>query len=81
LVQAAFERHQAVQVDHDDGRRKVEQPEGQQPEDGVRGPEFPRDADPREPNDEEDLGQGEIANAEFLLERRALRLDACLGLG
>jgi hypothetical protein len=80
LIQAAFERHQAIQVDHHRGRRQIEQHEGQQPEDDVRRSELSRDADPREPDDEEDLREGEIADAELLLQRRAVRLDARLGL-
>jgi hypothetical protein len=66
LIQAALERHQAIEVDHHRGGRQVEQHEGEQPEDDVRRSEFAGDADPREADDEEDLREGEIANAELL---------------
>ena len=79
LVQAAFERHQPIEVDHHRGGRQVEQDEGQQPEDDVRRSEFAGDTDPRQADDEEDLREGEIANAELFLQRRAVLLDARLG--
>ena len=37
------------------------------------------DADPRESDDEQDLREDEIADAELFLERRAVRFDARLG--
>jgi len=41
----------------------------------VRRPQLAGDADPRESDDEEDLGEGEVANPELLLERRAVSFD------
>jgi hypothetical protein len=68
LIQASFERHQPIEVDHHRGRRQIEQHEGQQPEDDMRRSELSRHADPCEPDDEEDLREGEIADAKLLFQ-------------
>jgi hypothetical protein len=68
LVEAAFERHEAVEVDDDHRERDVEQDHREQPEGDVRGAEFACDADPGESDDEEDLGEDEVAEAEFFFE-------------
>jgi hypothetical protein len=65
-------------VDHDHGRRHVEQRDREQPEDDVRGPELRRDADPAQADDEQDLGEDEVGGAELLLERCAAGGDALL---
>jgi hypothetical protein len=79
LVQATFERHQAVEVDDYGRRRQIKQHDGQHPQHDVRGSEFSRDADPREPDDEQNLREDEIAHAELFPQGRAVRLD--LGFG
>ena len=68
LVQAALERHQAIQVDDDDRRRDVEEHDRREPEDDVRRTELRRDTHPREPDDEEDLREGEIGQPELTFE-------------
>ena len=75
LVQSALEWHQLVEPDDHGRQRQVKQHDREQPQHDVRGSELPRDADPGEADDEQDLGQHEIADAELLLERRAVRLD------
>ena len=68
LVEAAFERHQAIQVDHDGRQRQVEGEHRRQPEDYVGAAEFRRDAHPARTDDAEDLRQDEVAQSEFLAE-------------
>ena len=65
LVQAALERHQAIEVDDDDRRRHVEQDHRDQPEDDVRRSLFGGDANPRQADDEQDLRQGEVAKPQL----------------
>src|SRR5207237_10690400 len=81
LVQTTCDWHQAMEVDNDCSRRQIKQHEGEQPENDVRRPELPRHTDPREADDEEDLRESEIADAELLLQRRAVCLDVRLRPG
>src|SRR5439155_7808912 len=75
LVEAAFERHQAIQMGDDDGGWQIEEHDGQQPEDDVRRPQLGRNADPRQADDEEDLREREVGDAELAPQRRAARFD------
>jgi hypothetical protein len=49
-------------------RGDVEQDHREQPEGHMRGAEFAGNADPRESDDKQDLGEDEIAEAEFFFE-------------
>ena len=66
---------QLVEIDHHRGHRQIEEHDGQEPHDDVRGPQLAGHADPGEPDDEQDLGEREVAHAQLLLERGAVRLD------
>src|SRR5207237_248530 len=75
LIQAAFERHRAIEV-NDDGRGwQIEEQDRRQPERHMRRPLFRRDADPWQSDDEQDLCQREINETEILAQIRAARID------
>ncbi|OLD16706.1 MAG: hypothetical protein AUJ01_10115 [Acidobacteria bacterium 13_1_40CM_3_65_5] len=76
LIQPAFERHQPIEVDDDDGRRHVEEHHREEPEHDVRGTELRGHADPRQPNDEKDLREREIGEPELArqITRRRVRI-------
>ena len=75
MIEAALERHRAVQVDDDRRRREIEEDDRGEPEDDVRRPLLRRDADPRQADDEEDLREREIDEAEILPQQGAARFD------
>ena len=76
LIEAALERHRAIEVDDDSRRRQVEEHDGDEPEDDVRRALLRRDADPRQADDEQDLREGQIREPEVLAEPGAVRIDA-----
>src|SRR6185312_6597889 len=75
LVESAFERQPAAEIDHYRGLRQIEQQNGEKPEGALRFPQPRRDADPRGADDVEQLRENEIAERERTAERRALLLD------
>ena len=68
LVEPAFQRHQAIEVDHDRRQRHVKREHRRQPEDHVRAPQFRRNAHPARTDHAEHLRQHEVAQAQFLAE-------------
>ena len=75
LIQAALERHQAVEVDDDRRLRQVVQRHRREPEHHVPGAELGRGADPTRADDEHDLREDERRKAELLSEFRRVLLD------
>ena len=75
LIQAALERHQTIEVDHDDSGGQIEERHRDDPEDDVRGAQLRGDAHPGQADDEEDLREGEIGETELAHERGAARFD------
>ena len=78
LIEAALERHRAVEPHGDDRRRHVEQRDGDQPEDDVRRSLLRGDADPLQADDEEDLREDEIADGQLFAQLGAARPDGVL---
>jgi hypothetical protein len=76
LIQAAFERHRAVQMNDNGSGRNVKERCGADPEHDVRRPLLRGHADPGETDDEQDLGECEIDDAEVAPQLRA----ACLNV-
>ena len=75
LIDAAFERHAAAQI-NDDGRlRNVEKQNREQPKEKMRLSELRRGADPARADNKENLRQNEIAETErlFVARRYAVR--------
>ncbi len=62
-VQAAFERHGAVQADHRSRHGHIEGQHGGDPGERLRPPESAGDANPRSADDAQDLGEHEVAEA------------------
>ncbi len=75
LIEAAFERHDAVQINHHRSDGQIEEQNGEQPVSGLRGTELRGGADPGCSDHKDDLGQGQIAQSELLFKLRALRKD------
>ena len=78
MINAAFERHHPIQINHDRSLRNVEKQNRQQPKEQMRMAELRGSADPARADDEENLRQHEIAQAERLFERNAVFLDVAL---
>src|ERR1700676_3438827 len=68
LIEAAFERHGAVQMDHDGGERSVEKEQSQQPENDLRGAQLSGRSYPMRSDDIQNLGENQISKAQFFLE-------------
>ncbi len=66
LIEAAFERHEAIEMDDDGGQGQVEHEHGREPEDHVGAAQFGGDADPGRADDAEHLGEHQVAESHFL---------------
>ena len=78
LINAAFERHPIAQINHHRGLRNVKKQNGEEPKEKVRLSELGSGADPARADDEKNLRQDQIAQAERLFERFAMFFDAAL---
>jgi hypothetical protein len=78
LINAAFEGHSIAQINYDRGLRNVEEHDRKQPEEKVSLAELGRRANPTRTHDEQNLGENEIAQTEWLFERVAVFLNAAL---
>jgi hypothetical protein len=67
LINAAFERHPPIQINHDRRLRNVEKQNGQQPKEKVCLSQFRRSPDPGRPDHKENLGENEIEQPQRLL--------------
>ena len=67
-VEAAFERHLAVEVDDGDGHGQVEEDHGGDPGEGLGAAKSGGDADPGAADDAEDLREDEVAETEPAVE-------------
>ena len=65
-VQAALQRHLAVQVEHRDRHRQVEQPKSNEPGDELCPAQTGSDAHPRAAHHGQNLGQHQVAQAHLL---------------
>jgi len=65
LIQPAFERHRAIEMDDDGGRGQIEKHDRREPEQDVRGALFGGDANPRQADDEQHLRQREIRDTQI----------------
>src|SRR5204862_3003985 len=79
LINAALERHQPVQINNDRSLRNVKKQNRKQPKEQMRLSEFGSGADPGGADDEKNLRQDEIVQAERLFERNAVFLNVALG--
>ena len=79
LINPAFKRHLAIQINDDRGLWNVKEHNGEQPKEKVRLSEFSRGADPARADHEKDLGQDQIAKAKRLFESATLLFNAALG--
>ena len=70
LVNAALERHSAVEIDDHHRRGEVKKKDRAEPEDDVRRALFGGNADPRQADDEQDLGKDKVGQAELFLNSR-----------
>ena len=75
LVNAAFERHDSAQVNHNGSLRNVEEHNREEPEEEMRLAELRCGADPARADHEKNLRQDQIAETEWFFERDALFLD------
>ncbi len=78
-VEAAFERHLAVEVEDGDRHGQVEERHGAEPDDGLRASEAGGDADPCAADDAEDLREDEVAQTKLPLQAMARRFQRCGG--
>src|SRR5205823_1773689 len=75
LVEAPLERHRAIEMDDDRGRGEIEEHDGGEPEENVGRPLLCRHPDPWKADDEQDLCEDEIGQAELLAKLGAVRFD------
>ena len=79
MIQPAFERHQAIEIDDYASRRQIKKQDCQQPEDDVRRAELACRADPRQPHDEQYLREREVCQPKLFFEDGAALFDLLFG--
>ena len=75
MINPAFERHDAIQINHDRSLWNVEEQNGQQPKKEMCLSKLGGGADPARADDKEDLRENQIAQTERLFESSAVSFD------
>jgi hypothetical protein len=78
LVKPSLERHRTIEMNNDRRRGYIDKGDRGQPENDVRGSLLRGDTNPGQADDEENLGEGEIDEAEILSELGAMLRDGRL---
>src|SRR2546422_4146794 len=81
LVESALERQQAIEKNHRRGQRQIERYDCQQPKNVLCVAELCCPADPDGADHKNNLREHKIEEAEFFLERRAMRFDVAFDSG
>jgi hypothetical protein len=76
LIETAFKRHEAVEINY--GRRdgQIEEEDGEKPINSLGRAQLGGGADPRCADNENNLGENEVAQAQLFFENGGLRFNA-----